>query len=415
MIETLSLNKFTTDDQKFYDTQVNEELKYCACINYIMEFIKINKDQRAILIKTKENKVYSLVFWKRDYEGINNTLATLRLNIALAEKEKNVGSSEYKYPQINTVATNQSKKDIITLSGLDELLIDNKPLRKKEDVINELLKYAMHTSDGEPYLDFYEAGYDKGIQNYLILNLYDENISINEKLIDALFCYKKKEPRIYYLINSFMRGNFNEFFRYNETINQKFSIERTIELCQSIIQAQEKLPKRKYNLMLYRVGLDINKNKNIGSENKYENFVSFGTSGGTFTGKETEKCKNQVIYRRILKKDDKAIPVDLIENLGIMYLDRTQENEFLLPPFVFKITSIEQKQNFDIFDIEKTKKINSRQLLVQRVNELEKYLKLNNKIDDYKKLKQIRYKILQKSIKNNKDYNIKDIYFGLRP
>ena len=30
---------------------------------------------------------------------------------------------------------------------------------------------------------------------------------------------------------------------------------------------------------------------------------------------------------------DKAIPVDLLENLGIIYLDETQENEFLLPPF----------------------------------------------------------------------------------
>jgi len=418
MIRIPFLNKFTTDDQEFYDTQINEELKYCACSNYAMKFTDVGKEKRAILIKTKENQLYALVFWKRDYEGINNALASLRLNLALVEKEKNQGSSEYEYAQISMSDVNQAsknKQDVNILSSLDELLIDNKPLRKKEEVISELLSYAMQYGSGEPYLDFYKAGYDRGIQNYLSLSLYDENISINDKLLNALLYFKNKEPRIYHLVNSFMRGDFDEMFRYKETIGQKVSIGTIIKLSQNIIQAQEELPKRKHDLLLHRVGLGVNKDKNIGAENRYESFVSFGTSGGIFTNKETAEGKKPVVYRRILRKDDKAVPVDLLEDLGIIYLDGTQENEFLLPPFAFKITGIEQSEDFDIFDIEETEKINPRQLLAQRVDELEKYLKTNNRMDDYEKLKQIRDKILQKSKKTIKGYNVKDIYYGLRP
>ena len=418
MINIPFLSKFTTDNQEFYDTQINEELKYCSCSNYVMKFTDVGKNKRAILIRTRENQLYALVFMKRDYEGINDALATLRLNLALVEKEKNDDSSEYEYAKISISAANQgskSKQDITILSSLDELLIDNNPLRKKEDVINKLLSYALQEQNGEPYLDFYKAGYDKGIQNYLSLSLYDKNILVNDKLLNALSFFKNKEPRIYHLVNSFMRGNFDEMFRYMGEIKEKISMGTIIKISQNIIQSQEELPDRTHDLLLYRVGLGVNKNKNIGAENIYESFVSFGTSGGTFTDKETAKDKKPVVYRRRLRKNDKAVPVDLLENLGIIYLDETQENEFLLPPFTFKITNIEQGEDFDVFDIEETGKINPRQLLDKRVDELEEYLRFNNRLDDYEKLNQIRDEILQKSKKTIKGYNVKDIYYGLRP
>jgi zinc/manganese transport system permease protein len=86
-----------------------------------MKFTVIGKNKRAILIRTKENKLYALVFMKRDYKSINETLANLRLNLALVEKEKNNDSSEYKSPQISTTAANQTsgnEKDVIILSSL---------------------------------------------------------------------------------------------------------------------------------------------------------------------------------------------------------------------------------------------------------------------------------------------------------
>ena len=45
---------------------------------------------KEFLIRTKEKQLYALVFMKRDYKGINDALATLRLNLALVEKEKKV-------------------------------------------------------------------------------------------------------------------------------------------------------------------------------------------------------------------------------------------------------------------------------------------------------------------------------------
>jgi len=418
MIRIPLLSNFTTDDQEFYDTQINEEFKYCNCSNYAMKFTDVGKNKRAILIRTKEKQLYALVFMKRDYKGINEALATLRLNLALVEKEKNYDSSEYQYAQISTNSANQNsnnEQEVTILSSLDELLIDDRPLRKKEDVINELIRNAMQNENGESYLDFFKAGYDSGIQNYLSMSLYDEDISVNDKLLNALCFFKNKEPRIYHLVNSLMRGNFDEMFRYMGEIKEKISIGTIIKLSQNIIQAQEELPNRKHDLVLYRVGLGVNKDKNIGADNVYESFVSFGTSGGTFTDKDTVTDKKPVVYRKILRKDDRAVPVDLLENLGIIYLDGTQENEYLLPPFTFKITNIEQVDDFDVFDIEETGKINPRQLLDKRVDELEMYLKANNRLEDYEKLRQIRDKILQRSKKTIKGYNTKDIYYGLRP
>ena len=60
-------------------------------------------------------------------------------------------------------------------------------------VINELISNAMQNENGESYLDFYKAGYDKGIQNYLSMSLYDENISVNDKLLNALLFFKNKK------------------------------------------------------------------------------------------------------------------------------------------------------------------------------------------------------------------------------
>lgn len=418
MIKIPFFKRFTTDDQEFYDAQINEELKYCNCSNYVMKFTDVGKNKRAILIRTKDGQLFALIFMKVDYKGINDALATLRLNLTLAEKEKNKDTSKHEYAQISTTSRNQDSKNnenVIILSGLDELLIDNKPLRKKEDIISELISKAMQNRSGESYLDFYKAGYDRGIQNYLNMSIYDEKISLNDKLINALFFFKNKDPKIYHLVNSFMRGNFDEMFRYKEEIEEKVSIETIIKISQNIVQAQEELPNRKHDLVVYRIGLGVNKDKSIGAENIYENFVSFGTSGGTLSDVEAAKDKRPVVYRRILRKDDKAIPVDLLENLGIIYLDKTQENEFLLPPFSFRITDIQQGENFDVLDIEETGQINARQLLGQRVDELEEYLKINNRLDDYEKLKQIRDKILEKSKKTIRGYNLKDIYYGLRP
>jgi len=286
MIKIPFLNKFITDDQEFYDVQINEEFKYCNSKNLAMKFIEVGKIKRAIVIKNKEKPTIALIFMKHDYKGINEALEKIRFNLALEEKESSLNSLE------GNVILNTSSKKYITVDGkndekatliistINELLINNEPLKEKEDAIKRLFDLSLQYDREEPYLDFNKAGYDAGLQNYLIMNLYKENISLNDRLVNALAFYKAKEPKFYHLANSFLRGNFDEMFRYINTMKNPINITSIAKICQNIIQAQEELPDRSYDLMIYRAGLGVNKNKMVGAENTYESFVSFGTSGG---------------------------------------------------------------------------------------------------------------------------------------
>lgn len=421
MIKIPFFNKFSTDDQEFYDKQVNEELKYCNSSNLAIKFTELGKDKRAFIIRTKEGKTIVLGFMRFDYEGINEALEKIRLNLALAEKEKSLDSSSDGNIILGTssknevaVAGDNEEKNTLTISTIGQLLIDDKPLKEKEDIIKRLFDLAVQNDREESYLDFYKAGYDAGIQNYLIMYLYKENIRLNDSLVNSLSFYKMKEPKIYYLINSLLRGNFDEMLSYSNSLEHPISITNIARISHNIIQAQEELPDRSYDLMIYRAGLGVNKNKTIGSQNSYESFVSFGTSGGTLSEKALDDSK-PIVYGRILKKNEKAIPVDLIENLGLIYLDETQENEFLLPPFTFQITDISQEELSSIYSIEETEKINPRELLNKRLDELEQYLKSKNDIKQYEMLRQSRKRINKKSKRLITGYNLKDIYYGLRP
>lgn len=415
------LNRFITDDQEFYDAQINEELKYCNSSNFTIRFTEVGKNKRAFIIRTKEKQTIVLMFMKFDYKGINEALEKIRLNLALAEKENSLSSSSDNNITLGstskdevTIDGNNGEKNALTISTIEQLLINNNSLKEKEDIIKMLFDLSLQNDKQESYLDFHKAGYDEGIQNYLIMHLYKDDISLNDRLVNAIAFYKAKEPKIYHLVNSLLRGNFDKMFNYLSSLEHPMPITSIAKICQNIIQAQEELPDRSYDLMIYRAGLGVNKNKTIGAQNTYESFVSFGTSGGTL-GDPTLSDSTPIVYKRILKKNEKAIPVDLIENLGIIYLDGTQENEFLLPPFNFEITDISQEAPFDVYSIEETEKINPRELLDKRLDELEQYLKSKNDIEQYKKLRQSRDRITKKSKKTITGYNVKDIYYSLRP
>lgn len=94
MIKIPFLNKFITDDQEFYDAQINEELKYCNCSNFAIRFTEVGKNKRAFIIRTKEEQTIVLMFMKSDYKGINEALEKIRLNLALAKKEKSLTSED---------------------------------------------------------------------------------------------------------------------------------------------------------------------------------------------------------------------------------------------------------------------------------------------------------------------------------
>lgn len=421
------LSKFTTDDQQFYDSNVNEELKYCSSKDFMIRFMGLGKNRRIFVINTRDGRNIIIPFKKFDYEGINKALEKIKLNLALAEKEKSLNSSD-----VSIMLGTTSKKEIkvdgpngenetANISTINQLLIDNKPLREPDIIIRRLLELAMRKREDneEPYLDFSEAGYDRGLQNYLIMSLYEYDIFLNDELVNALVFYKMKEPKFYFLINSLMRGNFDEISNYLNSVDSSITITDIVidiaKIIRRFIEAQEKLPPRKYDLMLYRLGLGVNKDKTVGAQNIYEGFTSFGTSGGILVEQGSEDTK-PVLYKRILKKEEQAIPIDIIENLGVVYKGGKYENEFLLPPFVFKVTGVSQEDDVDVLDIEETEKINPRELLEQRLDELEQYLIEHNEIGQCEKLRRSRRKKDRKVKKRIiRGYNIKDVYSGLRP
>lgn len=421
------LSRFTTDDQQFYDSNVNEELKYCNSEDFIIRFMELGKNRRVFVINTRDGRNIIIPFKKFDYEGINKALEKIRLNLALAEKEKSLNSNDVSIT-LGTTSKKEIKvngpngeKETASISTISQLLVDNKPLRESELIIKRLLELAMRKRKGnsEQYLDFYEAGYDKGIQNYLIMSLYEDDIFLDDELVNALIFYKMKEPKFYFLINSLMRGNFDEISNYLNSVDSSFKITDividTAETIRRIIEVQEKLPPRKYDLMIYRLGLGVNKDKTVGAQNIYEGFTSFGTSGGVLVEQETEGAK-PVLYKRILKKDEQAIPIDIIENLGMTYLDGTYENEFLLPPFTFEVTGSFEEEECSVLDIKETGKIDARELLDRRLDELEQYLIAHNETEQCDKLRQAITK-KDRRIKKRiiRGYNIKDVYSGLRP
>ena len=76
---------------------------------------------------------------------------------------------------------------------------------------------------------------------------------------------------------------------------------------------------------------------------------------------------------------------------------------------------MEKEDQFDVYDIEETEKIDARELLNRRLDELEQYLRNKNDMEEYEKLKQSREKLTRRTKRTITGYNTKDIYYGLRP
>ena len=62
MIKLPFLRKFITDDQEFYDAQINEELKYCYSSNFIIKSAELGKNKRAFIIRIKEGNPIVIIF-----------------------------------------------------------------------------------------------------------------------------------------------------------------------------------------------------------------------------------------------------------------------------------------------------------------------------------------------------------------
>ena len=97
------------------------------------------------------------------------------------------------------------------------------------------------------------------------------------------------------------------------------------------------LPKRVDDVVLGRLGKGVGKSSDIGSKNIYTSYVSFGTNDGTFMG------SYNTLYKRILRADEPAIPIDLICSEALV--SYASECEVLTLPMQYEVMDSKTRED----------------------------------------------------------------------
>ena len=142
-------------------------------------------------------------------------------------------------------------------------------------------------------------------------------------------------------------------------------IDRIIELNEACLS----MPDRKFELVIRRIGLGVNKGITRGTQNMYDSFVSFGSNQGTVIGDVSGKTLMH--YKRVLKIDDKALPVDVL--LPSQLKSTQSECELLLPPFRYTVENdveVNPLRNDIYIDMGDIEPIDTIELLKQRILEV---------------------------------------------
>lgn len=275
------------------------------------------------------------------------------------------------------VALNK-KEDTYVISNIDDITIWGEKLEKTRDVANYLIEKS---KIDDQIIDFNSVNYGDVIQDYLMKMVYSKEIKLSQYQKNAIGEYKGAGFRKY---NAFMRGNF-------EVLNEEYIPKKSIkQLVRDLLQMEalaNALPGRKYDIVLRRKGAGVNKNTEIGAKNIYDSYVSFGTNNGTaISGSNT-------LYKRILKKDEKAMPLELL--CPEVLVDYFTECEILTLPF-----------SYEVKDIKTQEKNNHSQIkIVTMENEEEKSVTeiVEKRLHQLKNLQEIKLKkIADKEVKCEK-------------
>ena len=159
-------------------------------------------------------------------------------------------------------------------------------------------------------------------------NFYDKKIDITQDEKSAIRDYQSIEYDAFKaLLNASSDKYLNTYLQYlmSDKI-ERMTVDRTVKDIYTMIDIFEKLPNRKMDLLISRVGSEtINDDRSV----EHSDFTSFGTNLGT----NTMDDENVKLYKMVLKKDVPAIPI-------IFLIDRSDrivydECEILLPPALY--------------------------------------------------------------------------------
>ena len=255
------------------------------------------------------------------------------------------------------------------LSYLSLLRADGKELVSEEEAIKRILdKVSVVQENGRLLYDFSEEDIPNEIQDLMLRHLIGGTYDISEKQREACASFKYSSVDI----NTFLRGKTSVSLLTNKH-NFKAMLESIIEL----ERLAASLPKRDFDIVIHRIGLGSSKDITEGAKNLYDSFVSFGTDSGTAL---TEAQHGAYRYRRILRAEDKAIPLDQI--CTEVWAERESECEMLLMPFSFTVGKV-TGENSKYPDVEMEDIENLDVLKILRLR-MENFLKIYNMQSDEK-------------------------------
>ena len=278
----------------------------------------------------------------------------------MLEKEYNPKKVEQLEDLANEFDNFYNRKTYARLINISDIkTINGRPLLTSRNAANRLIKYSLRDIDGAKVADLNE--FSESIQEYLLKNLYDGKIKIPEEYKKALDFYKGTQ---YEPINSLTRGV------YGKVENAAISVLDITEGLLRIDALANNMPSRKYDMIIRRMGTGTSQAIEEGRNNRYESLVSFGTDLGSAT-----TMNAGVRYCRILKKDDKAFPVEQLA--PDQQLNEKSENEVLTMPFEYvtgKVTEVQEKSG-RVKEVEMTniKDISMVDMLSKRIEEFSKY------------------------------------------
>lgn len=243
------------------------------------------------------------------------------------------------------------------LTSLDDIRIGGEQLTDSRETANFLIENAK-SNEFKGAVDLSE--YPDEIQNYLLKFFYNQDIELTDEQLKALNEYKGAD---FTLVNEVLRGNFENIIKAE---NPNDTIERICRIIMGISSTMKSMPERKYDLVIGRKGTGAGKKFEVGEENEYDSFVSFGTNDGTSIG----NGQSIYTYKRILGKDTKAIPMELVCTPEILSQVR-DENEMLVNPFTFEVSKMQRADNGNtLIMMANEHEISVEEILIRRLRKL---------------------------------------------
>lgn len=343
-------------------------LNYDENGNYVI-FLLPDQNSEAIILTCK-----SIEDVKRIYEKIilNLQIAeTFGKKIEVVEGEKICIEDGYYSSQVLARRVTDEA----------QIMIDGKPLETTRDAGTILLEHANIGQNGEKVIDFQNAEYSDATHVCLMRRLYENEICLTEEQKKSIAYYKAEG---FMSMNALLRGGQKNFKKILDMVSNPIYQTPIDEITKNILEIDNvasSLPPRVYDIVLHRKGSGVGKDMQVGSKNQYHSFVSFGTNEGMRTGESPEKY---VEYQYRLKKDDLAIPVEILCSDALKaYLP---ECEIFTLPFSYEVEKYDEKFRAMFYGkyeslvvMGNSKNIPISKILPIRLQELRKYLEELNR------------------------------------